>query len=162
MKKLFLMLALLMLISGTSLFSIGLGGAWTFGADNINAGGSGVFLISHDKIPGTMLGVSFRLGNNTSIGISDDWWLYKTHLTGALHLAMGPGFYVTGDFNNNSSTFGFGGRVAIELRAFLMDPFELFLGYYPAVGVGGIGGGQEVTFPVWNVTQFGLGFRFWF
>lgn len=163
MKKTILALTILLLLSGTSLFAIGVGAAWTFGVDNIAEGtGTAVFQLSHDAIPGTILGLAFSGSNdNVSIGITDDWWLYKTNISGPLHLAMGPGFTVTGNFNSDNSSFDIGGRVAVDLRLFVLDPLEFFFEYAPSVYVAGLGT-DAVSFPEFNWTQIAIGLRFWF
>lgn len=165
MKKALFIALIVLTVSGTSLFSLAVGGAWTFGVSNGDVGGgSAVFLLSHDSIPGTMLGLSFAANDGmTSIEIYDDWWLYKKSLGGPFHLALGPGFYVGGTFTDDANTFDLGGRVAVDLRAFVLDPLEFFFEWAPMVGVSGLGGSSDtVSFPNWTFNRIALGFRFWF
>lgn len=163
MKKTVLVATILLLLSGTSLFAIGVGAAWTFGLDNIGADtGTAVFQLSHDAIPGTILGLAFSTSDSqTSVGLTNDWWLYKTNISGPLHLAMGPGFLIGGNFTEGSNTFDFGGRVAVDLRFFALDPLEFFFNYSPSVFVSGLGG-DSISFPEFNWSQIAIGLRFWF
>ncbi len=166
MKKTLLIMMVLLLISSGSIFALGVGAAWVFDVNNPTCNCSAMIQISHEKIPGTILSVSMAISdNNATIGIVDDWWLYKQHLTGVLHLAIGPGFIAT--IHSNSDTdelfFNLGGRIAIDARAFIMDPLEIFFEYAPSVSVVNLGNSENsINFPDFDWLQFALGIRFWF
>jgi len=162
MKKPILVLLLVLLLSGTSVFSIGVGLAW-----NVNVGnndfntGSASFLLSHDKIPGTILGLRVASSNNaTSLTIFDDWWLYKQNLTGPLHLALGLGGALSINSYNDSVSLDLGMRIPVDLRLFVLDPLEFFIEWAPVIGVGGIP--EALVFPTFDFGGVALGFRFWF
>lgn len=162
MKKTVLAIFLLILISSTGLFATGVGLSWNTIVDDSGVGtGDVAFLVSHDSIPGTILGV--RLNSTDDylfLGVFDDWWLYKTHLTGPLHLSLGLGGFVNMTSANETLTFDLGMRIPIDLRLFVLDPLEIFLEYAPTIGVAGLP--DSVDFPNPQFGGLALGFRFWF
>ena len=150
MKKALIISAVLLIVLSTSLFSLGIGGAFSMDV----VGGlpnSAMLSLKLDKSPAVLgLGLSIR-PDLFRIGATADWWLYHQHLAGILSLYMGPGLYLSA----GTGVFDFGARIPVGLQAFVIDPLELFVELAPSLGFSG------GTFPAWGV-QGAFGFRFWF
>ena len=156
MKRFILILTVLVLLSGFSLFAEAIGGGFSYGLDT-GAGGA-VFYFSIPQVPFTMVGINASLdgnGGSNHIGITDDYWFYHDHLSGILKLYVGLGFYAGITTGGDQTDFDFGGRVPIGLQAFVIDPLEIFIDVAPTFG---FSGGK---FPVFGA-QGSVGARFWF
>ena len=133
----------------------GVGAAFFFNLSNLDGLDGAALNISHPVIPGTILGVRAQFADESfSIGVYDDWWLYRTHLAGAVSLYLGPGFFFNVSNAGGESQVDFGGRLPIGLQFFPIKPIELFIEIAPTLGV-------LPTLPTFGV-QGALGIRFWF
>ncbi|MBT3273788.1 MAG: hypothetical protein HN368_11575 [Spirochaetales bacterium] len=151
MKKKILIIAVLVALLSAPVFSIGIGAA--FSAGFVSLPSQAMLSLKLDEYP-AVFGVGASLGADSfQIGVTADWWLYRTNLVSIFDLYIGPGLYA-----QIGSNFGLGIRIPVGLQAFVLDPLELFLEIAPALG---ISFGDTVSFPNFGV-QGGLGFRFWF
>ena len=144
-----------------SLFTIGgafasngwaVGGAFAFDFGIGSSLGGPALCLSVPNVP-VMFGIRGNFQGDGFLGVTADWWLFKTNLVGPVKLYLGPGIYAAfagGDPGN----FYLGMRVPIGFQIYIVNAFEIFL--EPAV---------EIEF-LPQLPTFGLGasvgFRFWF
>ena len=158
MKKIVLLVIVITLLASTGAFAatsgFGIGVEWSAGL----LGGlpnSALVTIKAHQLP-FVLGIGAQIGARTfNLGATLDWWLYQTHLIGALDLYVGPGLYL----GVGNGYFALGGRIPVGLQIWPIGKvLELFLEIAPAMEFVGPG---QISFPNLDL-QAGVGFRFWF
>lgn len=150
MKKTFLIVCVLLLVGVIPVFSFGIGGAFNYGFQMPH---QAMLSVKFDTFP-AVFGIGASIGYTSfQIGVTADWWLFHQHLFSIVDLYIGPGLYAA-----IGGTTGLGIRVPIGLRAFILDPLELFIEIAPSIG---LRLSNPITFPTWGV-QGAFGFRFWF
>ena len=151
MKKAFLIVCVLLIVEVIPVFSFGIGGA--FGLGFVDMPHQAMLSVKFDTFP-AVFGIGASIGSSSiQIGVTADWWLFHQHLFSIVNLYIGPGMYAA--IGGNTSL---GVRVPIGLRAFILDPLELFIEIAPSIG---LRLSDPITFPAWGV-QGAFGFRFWF
>jgi hypothetical protein len=148
MKKIAILAVVLVLLTATSAFSLGLGLA--FGLDPVgNLPSNVMFSAKFDQLP-FLMGLAFSFQEPFRFGFTADWWMVHEPLVGIVNVYVGPGLYagVTGEL------IDFGLRIPIGFNLYPIDVLELFLEIAPAIAF-------LPTFPNVGI-QAAFGFRFWF
>jgi hypothetical protein len=150
MRKFALILVVLLVVGAASASSWAIGGIFNIGLDLPS---SAMLLVKAPSIP-VMWGVGFQASGEGvgQLGITADWWLYQTRLTGALALYVGPGLYLA------APELEIGGRVPIGIQVYPLDVFEVFIELAPTLTIVSQRG---IDLPSFGF-QGGVGFRFWF
>ncbi|HKL85682.1 MAG TPA: hypothetical protein VJ861_05065 [Treponemataceae bacterium] len=159
-KKIMCLISVLFIFSATGLFAFGVGLQF-----NGNAGkvfNPGVALTAKfDGIPLVFAG-NWYAGDNTSIGITGDYWVVNNSLGNLGKVSImgffGVGFYTNMFFGDEFQITG-GFRIPFGLNTFLANGFfEPFLMIAPSFGLRFIPsfGTSNIFFPV------SAGFRMWF
>ena len=155
MKKTVIIAAVLIVLTATSSFAIGIGGIFGLPVGDDLAGSNVMLSLKLDDVP-FLLGIGFSAnGNNFQFGGLLDYHLTAGNLTGPIGYYAGLG----GFLGLGTNLFQIGARVPLGLFFYPIEPLELFLELSPAIGVGL--GGNGVQFPIFGL-QTGFGFRFWF
>ena len=157
MRKVVIIIIVLTVLSFGNLFAFGIGGSFTLNV--MESGTQGAALsVKLDQLE-PILGMSFSSGEDSfSLGLTADWWMYRSPLIGIINIYAGPGFFMNVANANDDTLVDLGLRIPVGFQVFPLDPLELFLEFAPSVGVQF---SNPVTFPNWSV-QGAFGFRFWF
>jgi hypothetical protein len=153
MKKIAILAVVLVLLTATSAFSLGLGGA--FGLQPVGGlPGSQVMLSAKlDQLP-FLMGLGFAIGQDVfQLGFTADWWMLQEPLINFIGIYVGPGLYV-----GVANSVQVGARVPVGLQVFPIDVLELFLEVAPTISAIF---GDPIVFPDFAL-QASFGFRFWF
>lgn len=152
MKKRFTLVVLILALTAPSLFSWGVGAAFSIDA----MGGlphSALLSVQTPKEP-FILGLGLQIGDGSiNLGATADWWMLHNELTGIITYYIGPGLYLRAP-----EAFEVGARLPVGLQIFPIEPLELFLEIAPAQSII-TGGGIDIP----DISlQSSFGFRFWF
>jgi len=156
MKKLTVVLALLLVLTTTSVFALGIGAQ----AGYVGGGAGGALTFKLDDAPWL-----FALDANSfvplSIGLTADMWLANNTLAGPLNYYYGWG--LAGSVALGDLGLFVGARALVGLNIFVLDNFLEF--YLQAAWQPGIDlrlGNNFSVKPVFESFPVNLGFRFWF
>lgn len=154
MKKLFSVLAVLVVMGTANVFSLGIGaqGGYPLG---------GALTLKVDQLP-CVFAVDAQFGSTTGVGVTADWWLANPKIQSTWGYYYGVG--VGGDVyvNDNWMTLSVGPRAFAGTNVFLLDGFlEFYLqaAYQPTFNIvlsGETDGGFH-----WGGFGFAGGFRVW-
>ena len=155
MKKTFLIVAIVLIAfsstAGAQDIGIGVEYVFDFSGSVLN----GLAITGSPPVLPMVFGLNFSFGGGAfHFGITADWWLYQTTISGPFALYVGPGL-----FFGIGSVLSLGVRVPIALQFWVIPPLELFLEVAPSIGLT-FGGGSTVA-PRFGVAA-AIGGRFWF
>lgn len=156
MKKLFSVLAVLLVLGTTSAFAKGK--VTGIGAQGgIPTGGALTFKVS--SMP-CVFAVNFSSSeSNTWIGATADWWVANPTISGPWCYFYGVGLYGGVNVGSNVTQIQFAPRALIGTNVYLIDGFlELYLqgGWEPMITV------SNGFYPNFGGIFANAGFRFWF
>ena len=161
MKKLTVVLALLLVLTTTSVFATGLGlqAGSTYGGSAWDKNLAVTFKLNSSP---WVFAVNGRFTNyGGGVGLSADQWVINQTIAAPVNFYLGWGMYAGMGFAQNYYNFNFGGRIPIGINAFLFKKqFGPYFQIVPSLGLQ-FGSGGEFSFPDWGVAG-NLGFRFWF
>jgi opacity protein-like surface antigen len=128
MKKILLLSGLFLAIAGGSLSARDLTGIGIYGnflaGTSDNSGGLGLTL-KYGHFP--VLGAEFNFTSQTgNIGLSCDYWVINSSLTGVLWYYLGVGLYGGMGISPNHFTGDFGLRIPIGLQIWPVEKLEIF------------------------------------
>ncbi len=158
MKKLTVVLALLLVLTTTSVFALGIGAQ----AGYVGGGAGGALTFKLDTAPWVFAVNVNSFGNLLSIGGTADMWLANKNFAGPFNYYYGWGVAAGLNIDDGLGLYA-GARALAGINVFVLDKFLEF--YLQAAWQPGISllfadasnvGLNFVNFPV------NLGFRFWF
>ena len=134
MKKYFVAILLIAIVTSAPLFGFGYGGAFGLDIAGGTVGPGALLSVSFDTYP-IVFGIGASFGDGVALGATADWWLYYANLVSILALYIGPGVYIDVAVGSGSATLGAGVRIPVGLQAWVLDPLELFLEIAPTFGL---------------------------
>ncbi len=121
-----------------SLSGIGLYGNLAGSGSSAFGGGIGATL-KFGNFP--VLGIEYNFGQTARVGVSCDYWVLNSHLTGALNYYIGIGGYAGLGLGANGGIDA-GGRIPIGIQMYPLQKLELFaeiaptVPLFPTIGIG--------------------------
>lgn len=155
MKKLFSVLAVLFVLGTVNVFALGIGPQ---GGYDVGGSPTADLTFKLDSTP-FVFAAGAKLGKDTSIGVTADYWLANPKIEGTWGYYYGVGAAANMHVTGEAGRFFVGGRALIGTNVYVLDKFiELYLqlAWQPGIGINNEGIGYEHSFPV------NLGLRFWF
>ena len=156
MRKIVVLSLVILMVAGVVVSAegrgIGIGAEYVLDFGGANVMNGLAITGSPPKLP-IVIGLQFAFGSQVfQFGLTVDWWLFHTNITGPLDLYIGPGLFL-----NVASALSLGVRVPVGLQWWVITPLELFLEASPSIGI---------TFANPVTPRFGVGLalggRFWF
>ena len=159
MKKLTVVLALLLVLTTTSVFALGIGAQ----AGYVGGGAGGALTFKLDTAPWVFAVNVDSFLDPLSIGGTADMWLANKNFAGPFNYYYGWG--VAAGLNIYDSGLGLyaGARALVGVNVFVLDNFlEFYLqaAWQPGINLD-LGNNFDVK-PVFKSFPVNLGFRFWF
>lgn len=155
MKKLFSVLAVLVVMGTANVFAMGIGaqGGYPLG---------GALTLKVDELP-CVFAIDAQLGTTTGVGVTADWWLANPTIQNSWGYFYGVGVGGSLYFGDGWSTLNIGPRAFAGTNIFLLDGFiELYLqaAYQPTFNLYLSGEGKAGFH--WGGFGVAGGFRVWF
>ncbi len=152
-KSVLIAVVLLVAVAVPMTFATGVGVAFGLPFGGGLPGSNVMLSLKVSEIP-FLMGIGFSIGENeSSFGLTGDWWVANRNLFSFVNYYLGPGFYL-----GYANRFLIGGRFPVGLNVYPVKNLELFLEVAPTLAVSI---GDKVDFPVFGF-QSAFGLRFWF
>jgi hypothetical protein len=166
MKRMLVWLVLIIAVSAFAFadhpdkMGLGVVGGSNYGGGGFGGGDIGFAL----KLPSMPLFWQINLGINSNymgVGLTGDYYFIDEDLLSEdsfnLDWYLGAGGYLNLGFGDNWTSFAVGARMPVGLSWHLAEPFELWFGLAPSLG---LQIAPDLHFPDWHVGGE-VGFRYW-
>ena len=155
MKKLFSVLAVLFVLGTVNVFALGIGPQ---GGYDVGGSPTADLTFKLDSTP-FVFAAGAKLGKDTSIGVTADYWLANPKIEGTWGYFYGVGLAGSAVVTENDGAMFVGGRVLLGTNVFVLNKFlepYLQIAWQPGIVI------HDGIHPSFNQIPVNIGLRFWF